>query len=268
MRQAGSLRSSILALTVAVLALAGCAANPGATPGNGAPSAGTDIRGEWTFDGGTQNGKPITIDDFPVTMVFSDGNARVRTGCFSFDQPMTADLDVVTASYVSPPQASCMALSPDAQGAISALGGVSDAERNGDLLTLLGDELALEFHLVPAATSADVVGDWTLGSVMLGDAGLAPQGEGPSLRFSADGTVTGSTGCAEFSGTYDLVSGLNVVGDLDYVEGMCTAEEVQTMIDTNIREVLDHGFLVHTNDGSLSLVSSTSDTTLIYSPRV
>jgi len=267
MRHAGSFRSSILVLVVAAIALTGCAGAPVAGVDYGNGTAGTDIRGEWRFDGGTQASEALAIDDLAVTMVFSNGTARVRTGCMAFDQPMTPDLDVVTASYVSPPQASCMALSPDAQAAISSLSGVTGAERNGDLLTLLGDDLELEFTLVPAATSDDVVGEWALGSVMLGDAALAPAAEGPELVFAADGTVTGSTGCAEFSGKYDLVSGLNVVSELDYVEGMCTAEEVQTMIDTNIREILDHGFLVHAEDGSLSLVSSTTDTTLHYSPK-
>jgi heat shock protein HslJ len=267
MRLADSLRTSILVIAVSALALTGCAENPGSGTGTGTDAASTDIRGEWRFDGGTQGSESIAIDDFPVTMVFSNGSARVRTGCFSFDQPMTADLAVVTASYVSPPQASCMALSADAQSAIDSLGGVTSAERNGDLLNLVGDDLSLEFTLVPAAEPDAVVGEWSLGTVMLGDAGLTPQGDGPALVFGEDGTISGSTGCAEFTGTYEIVSGLNVVENLDYVEGMCTAEEVQTMVDTNIREVLDHGFLVHAGDGIVSLVSSTSDTTLIYSPK-
>lgn len=267
MRLADSVRTSILVIAVSALALTGCAGNPGQGNGTGSDASSTDIRGEWRFDGGTQGSEPLAVDDFPVTMVFSDGSARVRTGCFSFDQPMTADLDVVTASYVSPPRASCMALSADAQAAIDSLGGVTSAERNGDLLTLIGDELQLEFTLVPAAEADAVVGEWALSTVMLGDAGLTPRGEGPTLVFGEDGTLSGSTGCAEFTGTYEVVSGLNVVENFDYVEGMCTAEEVQTMIDTNIREVLDHGFLLHAGDGIVSLVSSTSDTTLIYSPK-
>lgn len=268
MHLAGSLRSSILLLAVAAVTLTGCAGAPG-TATHAPGDVATDIRGEWRFDGGTQGSESIAIDDLPVTMVFSNGSARVRTGCFSFDQPMTADLAVVTASYVSPPQASCMALSADAQSAIDSLGGVTSAERNGDLLTLVGDDLSLEFTLVPAAETEAVVGEWALDTVMLGDAGLTPPGTaGPALVFGDDGKISGSTGCAEFTGNYEIVSGLNVVENLDYVEGMCTAEEVQTMVDTNIREVLDHGFLVHAGDGMVSLVSSTSDTTLIYSAKV
>ena len=265
-----TLRPSFLAAAfVAVRALSGCAGTASGAPDNGVAQTTPDIRGEWRFDGGTKDGKDIALDDFPVTMVFSNGSARVRTGCFSFDQPMTSDLDVITASYVSPPVASCMALSPDADAAIKSLGGVTGATRNDDLLTLTGDDdLSLEFTLVPAAAQEDVTGVWALGTVMLGDAGLTPLGAGPEIEFSADGTVSGSTGCADFTGTTELVSGLNVVSDLEYVEQMCTAEETQTMIDTNIREVLDNGFLVHASEGSLSLVSSTTDSTLVYSPKV
>jgi len=258
-------------LTVAVLALVGCAGSI-STPAGPLSSDGgaTDLRGEWRFDGGTLDGDPVVLDDFPVTMVFDNGSARVRTGCFSYDQPMTPDLDVVLASArtQAQPQASCMALGESADAAIKSLENVTAASRNGDLLSLTGDDLALEFTLVPAVDADDVVGVWQLQGALFGDAMLSPLGEGPEIEFASDGTVTGSTGCAEFSGTYEVVSGMNQVGDLEYVEGMCVAEETQTMIDTNIREVLDNGFLVHLDDGTLSLVSSTTDTSLKYSPRV
>jgi len=264
-----TLRPSFLAAAfVALLALSGCAGTVADGSDDETAQGGADIRGEWRFDGGTNAGSDIAVGDFPVTMVFSNGNARVRTGCFSFDQPMTSDLDVVTASYVSPPQASCVALDADVDAAIKSLDKVTGADRNDDLLTLTGDDLELEFTLVPAAAADDVTGSWALGSVRMSDTAISPLGEGPAIEFTADGAVSGSTGCADFTGTTELVSGLNVVTDLEYVEGMCTAEETQTMIDSTIREVLDNGFLVHAGDGVLSLVSSKSDSTLVYSPKV
>ena len=261
-------RVTLLAsLTVTALALGGCAGAITTPAGPAADGDSVDLRGEWRFDGGTLDGEAVALPDFDVTMVFDNGSARVRTGCFSYDQPMTPDLDVVTASYRSQPQASCMALGEQADAAIASLENVTSARRNGDLLSLTGDDLALEFTLVPAASVDDVVGVWALETVMLGDAGLSPLGAGPEIEFAADGTVTGSTGCADFSGEYEVVSGQNQVTGLEYVEGMCTAEETQTMIDTNIREVLDNGFLIHAGDGQLTLVSSTTDTSLNYAPK-
>ena len=264
-----TLRPSFLAAAfVALLALSGCAGTVADGSDDETAQGGADIRGEWRFDGGTNAGSDIAVGDFPVTMVFSNGNARVRTGCFSFDQPMTADLDVVTASFRSDDvRASCMGLEPDVEAAIKSIGDLSTAERDGDSLTLLGDELEFSFTLVPAATSDQVVGTWALTGVLLGDAVLPPMGAGPEITFGDDGTVSGSTGCADFSGSYALVSGKNVIEDLEYVDGVCTAEETQTMIDTNVREVLDNGFLIHPGEGSLNLVSSTTDSTLIYATQ-
>lgn len=265
-----AVRMSLLAATaIAALALTGCASLADTDPEtNQASGASVDIRGEWKFDGGTADGAAIKLSDFPVTMEFTNGSARVRTGCFSYDQPMTPDLDVLTASLrTDDVRASCMALSPDEDAAVASIKNVTGAERDGDSLTLSGDDLELEFTLVPAVPDDQVVGTWMLTGVLLGDAVLPPVGVGPSITFSQDGTVEGSTGCADFSGTYDIVSGRNTIGDLEYVEGVCTAEETQTMIDNNIREVLDNGFLVHAGEGSIYLVSSTTDSTLNYSQQ-
>ena len=261
------MRLSVLAATaIAALALTGCAGMAGTT---GTTDEGpVDIRGEWKLDSATKDGTEVIAPSYGMTMEFSNGSARVRTGCFSFDQPMTADLDVVTASFRSNDvRASCMGLEPDVEAAINSIGDLSTAERDGDSLTLVGDDLEFSFTLVPAATSDQVVGTWSLTGVLLGDAVLPPLGAGPQITFTDDGTVSGSTGCADFTGSYALVSGKNVIDDLKYVEGVCTAEETQTMIDTNVREVLDNGFLIHPGEGSLNLVSSTTDSTLIYATQ-
>jgi hypothetical protein len=98
------LLAGFAALTLAALTLGGCAASPSVPTISGA----VDVRGEWM----------LVVDEeaqadpfyFPVTLEFTNGNARVRTGCYEFDQPMTGDLEVVTV-LATQPLADCQGVS-------------------------------------------------------------------------------------------------------------------------------------------------------------
>lgn len=258
------MKLALAAAIIAVSALAACAGpTPGADSGGDPPSPGlVDIRGEWTLTGGTNDGVEIALSDFPVTMEFIGDNARVRTGCFSFDQPLAKGLDVQTIGVPTQSQAMCLGLTEEETAAIESIADVDYAEREGDVLTLVGDELELYFELVPAATRDDVVGTWSLDGIMWGDTATLVE-DGPAITFAADGTVTGSTGCVEFSGTYDLVSGTNRIGELVLPEAACTDEGA--MIQADVRAVLEDGFLVRAGAGTLSLLASAAETTLNYS---
>jgi len=246
---------------IAVLTLAGCA---GAT-GPGATGT-VDIRGEWTLTAGSDADGALELSDFPLTMVFTDGTARIRTGCYAYDSPMTTDIDVQTASYVSPPQASCMALTPDEDRVTTSLDQVTDVARDGDSLVLSGDELELSFALVDAVASADLNGSWTLDSIRQSDT-LQSFEAAPTIVLQ-DGTLTARVGCDNVSGTLEPVSGNNVVEDLSIEPSgdVCTLQidEAAEALTTLLAEK----FLVHREGDSLELVSSTADSTLVFSPSV
>lgn len=246
---------------LAVLALAGCAANPGSSPGGYGPQPGSvDVRGEWQLTGGTLDRDEIALSDFPLTAEFTNGSARIRTGCYSFDQPMTSDLEFETISF-SQPTASCVALTEDETMALEALDTVSSAERDGTSLTLFGDDLELQLTLVQPVALHDIVGAWDLQQITFGDTAMMLESN-PTLTVAEDGKVTGSTGCATFTGSLDIVSGTNRLGDLSLTPEACT----DTMSAADIQSTIEGGFLVHYSDGNLMLISSTAETTLVYSP--
>jgi heat shock protein HslJ len=256
----------VLVAAAAALVLTGCAAGPGATPIDGGDAGdGVDIRGEWGLVGGTHEGEALELSDFPLTMEFTNGSARVRTGCYSFDQPMTSDLQVVTIAY-SNPTASCMALTESESAAIESLDTVTEFSRDGDTLTLAGDAVELSFELVPAVESENIVGTWLLGNITWGDVAAAFEA-GPTITFAEDGSVSGSTGCNEFGGILDeVVSGTNRLTDLVTTDVACNSDEPTATMEADIRAVLEGGFLIHANDGQLQLISSTAETTLVYDP--
>jgi len=267
------MRTVLVPATLAVvvmIALTGCATQspgaPGAENGGTVDDRTVDVRGEWSFLGGSDADGPLDTSDFPLTVEFMDGNARVRTGCYSFDQPLNPELEIVTAGLRSRPLASCLALGEDETAAIESLAGATAADRVGDELVLYSGAFELEFALVPAVPLDVVVGSWSLGGILWGDTAMGVPA-GPTLTLSADGTISGSTGCADFSGNLEeIVSGTNAIGDLSIGEAVCT--EDFTAVDENVRTVLEGGFLIRAADGALTLVASTSETTLVFHPAV
>lgn len=266
---------------LSMLLLAGCATGPGVGgPGAGDPGTppfgeGVDIRGEWTLTSVIQGDLDVSFNDIAPTMEFTNGNARVRTGCYSFNQTMTGDLDFVTIGHASlghatlghatmgywQPLATCMALSDEQTQAIESLAGVVEAKRDGDALRLISETSVLRFELVPAVPLETILGTYRLSTVAFGDIG-AGYDDGPTITFEADGTMSGSTGCNQFSGTLgEPVSGTNTLENLVMTEMGCDAP-----MNADVTAVLESGFLIHEFDGLLTLVSSTSETRLVYEP--
>jgi hypothetical protein len=256
----------ITAAAVAVLALSGCAQS---TTGAGSPADGTvDLRGEWVVSGASDADGSLELSDFPMTVVFTDGNARIRTGCYAYDTPMTHELDVQTASLVTGtlPQASCTALTPDEDRVSGALADVTEAQRDGDTLVLTGNDLEIDFDLVPAVASADLDGSWTLGSIVMSDVMMGIE-SGPTLSY-ADGEVTGTLGCDTFSGTLTPVSGNNTIENFEVKPSgdICTME-IKPGVE-ELTALLESTFVVHVTDDTVELISSTDDQRLIFQASV
>jgi len=259
----------IAVAALALAALSGCASP---TAGPLEPNAGgtVDIRGEWTLVGGSDANGPLTLSDLPVTVEFIGQNARVRTGCMSFDQPLGREIDVTTIALGARSTASCVPLSPAETSAIHSLAAVTGAERDGDALTLFGPDVELELDLVPAVAIDDAAGTWSLdGSVLFGDMAVMTDLDA-RVVIDSDGVISGSTGCADFSGAIDIVSGTNTISDLEFVDIACAADDAAPA--STVREILEGGFLLHLGGAPdaasrlLTLVAASSEATLTFAP--
>lgn len=73
----------------------------------------------------------------------------------------------------------------------------------------------------------DVAGDWLLVEGTVNGAEFPLLGDHPvTLALGADGTVSGTSACNSYSGTFDLVHGVMVVGDEIAATAMGCAPEV------------------------------------------
>lgn len=247
-----------------VLALPGCAVGSSSPVGTPAPQADADLDGLWTLEKATISGTEVPFDGDNPQMVFTDGNAHIF-GCFDVDQAMPDGLEIVTASASTTPLASCAAMGESVESAFESMNHVTGGTRDGDNLTLVGENTTLEFSLVAPPASEDIVGEWTLTSVMHGDNGTGFDDKSLTLALTADGEISGTTGCGSFSGTYESSSGLVVVDDLEYSSGLCVSLSGSGEFEQDFHDVLDRGFVMSVSDSGLILRSAQVTATLHYS---
>jgi heat shock protein HslJ len=110
-------------------------------------------------------------------------------------------------------------------GVTAALGRVRAYELAGDALRLkdAGDETVLSY----AASAPGVEGSWTVISVLYDDAiRSVVAGSELTADFSADGTISGSTGCNGLHGTYTLDGNKLDVGPLSAPTKACPTPEL------------------------------------------
>jgi heat shock protein HslJ len=242
---------------LAVLALVLLAACARFAPGAGGspspePSATVpDLAGAWVLrQGSGSDGAIVVPDEYRVTLNFT-GDEVGGQACNHYGGRYELGQDgSITFSAMAMTEMACAEPMMTAEAAYhAALAAVRHADRQGDLLTLTGRGAELVFELLPPVPDAEVRGTrWVLESLIHGDAVSSVQGDA-WLLLDEDGSLTGSTGCRELSGSY-VVSGDQLVPTDLRAEGECTARlEAQ---DRHVIEVLE-GFMATVEGDQLTL---------------
>jgi heat shock protein HslJ len=240
-----------------VLLLAGCARFAPGGGGSQAPSQAPrapDVIGSWVMQRGTHAGAAITVpDDYRVTITFSADDEVGGQACNHYGG--TYDLrddGAISLSAMSMTEMACAEPMMTVEAAYhAALANVTGVERSGDRLTLRGDGVELVFELLPEVPDAALQNTfWLLESLISGDAVASVQGE-PTLKLGSDGSLSGSTGCRDFSGTYTIVGDTVAVTQLSTTDQACGgAFEAQ---DRHVIEVIEGGFMVAVTGDRLTL---------------
>lgn len=207
--------------------------------GCGLVGGGAEIDGSWTFQDGTRDGAPITtIAEAPVTLTIEGSEVGGIAACNHYGGTLERTGSQIVISALSMTEMGCDEPTMALESAyLAALAEVNLATRVGDRLTLTGPGLQLDFTLVPPEADAPLTQTpWILDSMVSGDAVASVIGDG-SIAFSDDGTLTGSTGCRGFGGTFEMDGSTLHIGQLVTDDRACTDELAAQ--DADVLELLE-----------------------------
>jgi len=223
-----------------------------------------DWDGAWVLTSGNDTGVPLVlVATHPVTLVLDGDDIGGIAACNHYGGTVTRSGDSITFGAMSMTEMACSPESAMTLEAayLAALADVTTASVDDDVLVLSGDRTTLTFAFEPPPPTADLVGTtWVLDSLIIVDAASSVGGE-PTLLLRADGSVSGSTGCRSFEGTW-----IETGAQLDFPElsmGDETCSPALAAQDDHVVSVLGDGFTASI-DGATLTVSDPDGSGLVY----
>jgi len=233
-----------------------------AQPGDPVSSSAESPDGDWILVSGV-----AMVDGGPITLSFDGEEIGGRAACNTYGGTAT-----ITGNSIGIPgggsffmtEMGCQANIQASEGAfVSALFEVRSWSVDGGKLELSGQDVSLVFDPVAAVPTSAIVGtNWVLESLILGETATSVSGKA-TLLLSDDGTVTGSTGCRELSGTWVVGSGEIFFPEFS-ASGECS-QDLRTQ-DGQIVTVLGDGFVAQVTGDRLE-VTDASGEGLVYRSR-
>ena len=142
-------------------------------------------------------------------------------------------------------------------------GGRLDVSLEEGELLLRADEGMLRFRSLPPVAVSDLAGTrWVLESLVTGGTASSSVGGPAVLELRDDGTVAGSTGCREFTGTWKTFGDEVRFPDFGFDAGVQCPAELAAQ-DGHVVGVLEGGFTVSI-DGDVLDAGADDGTGLVY----
>lgn len=239
-----------LALATITLFLGACGGSPGAGP---------ELDGTWLLERGVHGAQPVPIvEGSRITITIDRSQVGGTAACNLYGGTLERDGQGIRISALTTTEMACDEPIMASEAAyVAALADVTSAVRDRDTLTLAGQGVELAFSLLPPVPAAALVGTpWTLDSLITGDAVSSVAGGPATLELNADGTLTGSTGCRSFGGTYQLVGDQVRVTSLAADTLACPDSLVAQ--DGQVLAVIGDGFTVQVDGDRLTLSDGTT----------
>lgn len=211
----------------------------------------SSLDGAWILIDSVIDGEPLELlTDYAVTMNIEGAELGGRAACNSYGGNVTIDGAQFRSADIFQTEMGCeepaMSLEFDY---LSALARVDSWTRNGDVAQLTGEGVLLTFEIVPPPPTADLVEtSWVLDTIIQGESASSTinGADDATLALTADGTLTGSTGCRTFTGEFVETGGTITITNLT-MEGDCDASFVWQ--DNSVVSVIE-GEVTVTIDGS------------------
>jgi len=206
------IRVAGLALCLVVLAAA-CASGSGGGPAASDGQVGPLLDGRTFLSTAvTENGAPRRlVDGTRIRLRFGDGRLNADAGCNQLSGGYTVDGMVLVIGQLAMTEMACLPATRAEQDTWLAefLGSWPTFRLSGDTLVLTGrsSEVTLVDREVADPDRALVGPRWRVETIIKGDVASSTPGETEAhITFTADGRVTGSTGCNQFGGAYQATA--------------------------------------------------------------
>jgi heat shock protein HslJ len=261
-RLADMLKSLLLGSLVLLVVACGNA-NQTTGPGSSAAPGPVDAGGDWIMTAGTADGLPIPmVDGSRITLTIEGNTVSGQSACNQYFGELTVVDGIVRVGGLGGTEMACAEPVMASEAAyLKALGAVSGARMDDTVLVLLGPGVELRYDpLEPPPTAELIDTTWILDSLVQGDAVASTIGEPATLRLNADGSLEGSTGCRELTGSY-VVRADEIVFTEFAAEGECAGGPADQ--DSHVVDVLGDGFTV-TIDGQQLTLTGNGGRGLIY----
>jgi heat shock protein HslJ len=211
--------------------------------------------GSWQLDSGTVRDKPVPlVVGYRITLTIEGDSATGRAACNRYGGTIRIDRDSLSLGEIGATEMGCQpAVMSSEQAYFSALRLVDTVTRDGAALVLSGAETVLRFSPLPPVPEAALLGAaWLLENIIDGDTSAPVSGEQATLELRADGTLSGSTGCRQLTGSY-VVEGDEILATELAAEGRCPKDLADQ--DAHVVTVLGDGFTVAIEGDQLTLMS-------------
>ena len=277
------MKKYLLMLVTIALALSACSAQN--TPQGTEPSENMDQRpptelpvksdsliGAWKLTAyGPANAPTPAVEGVEAGLTFNeDGTITGTSGCNGLGGDYTVEGDQITfGEFVSTLMACDDPIMAQEEAAHKVMTGTAAYKIEGDTLTITKDDMVLVLtrgtqEAVPpsASSSATLTGKWTLTSYRISDVLASPVADAEAyLTFNEDGTLTGTSGCNEFGGSYtvegDQITFKEIVSTLMLCDEPLMGQEEtmqQVLTDTATYQLVDNNTLrISKDDRSLIL---------------
>jgi heat shock protein HslJ len=220
------MRKYLLPLLILLMLVAASCGDDDDTSAGGDGDAVTDegdgatggIDGSWVLTSGTVDGTELAlIESNPITMVIEGTTVSGTSACNTYSGTLsvedgTAALGPFVQTEMACEPAEAMTLEAAYLAALSTGTAIGT---EGENLVVSSDTVTLTYAPAAAVEAAPLVGgEWQMDSIITGDAVSTTVGTAGTITFAEDGTVSGSTGCNTFNGTYEAADGVITFGPL------------------------------------------------------
>jgi heat shock protein HslJ len=222
------MRPSLPVMLLAALAGLLVAACSGAATGASAQPAPlqVDARGDWILESGTVDGAPFPlVEGRPITMTVGGATISGTAACNGYFGKLEVIDGRVRLSELGSTAMACEEPVMASEAAFQvAMRRIETSTRDGDTLVLAGPGVELTFVALAPPPISDLIGrTWVLDTIVTGSEARRAEGERATLEIGADGSLTGSTGCRGFTGSWIEATGQIVPTDLAMDGSECPA---------------------------------------------